>query len=72
MNCNDQLNDDKIDIMAAKIRWQYKDSPEYNGMVDSLLQKGQEEIVFPFFEIKKPRQKKRHISSLELNKNRKK
>ena len=69
-NSEDALNDKNLDILAAKIRWLCQNSPEYKSKIDQLLEKASEEIVFPFFDIKKPKEKKkkRHISSLEINK----
>ncbi|KAK8882443.1 hypothetical protein M9Y10_045085 [Tritrichomonas musculus] len=55
---DDILNDEKLDILEAKIRWLYSNSLVYKGKVDKLLKEAQEEIVFPFFEIKKPKEKK--------------
>lgn len=68
-NNDDSLNDRNLDILAAKIRWLCKNSPEYKNKIDKLLDKASEEIVFPFFDIKKPKEKKtkRHISSIEMN-----
>ena len=44
-----------------------------NTEVDELLSEAQDEIVLPFFNIKKPKEteKKRHKSSIEINQNKK-
>ncbi|KAK8843002.1 hypothetical protein M9Y10_025189 [Tritrichomonas musculus] len=67
---DDAFDDQKIDILAAEIRWLYSNSLVYKGKVDKLLKEAQEEIVFHFFEIKKPKEKnkKRYMSSIEINK----
>ena len=70
---DDVLSDKNLDILAAKIRWLYKNSPEYKTKIDNLIEDASEEIVFPFFDIKKPKEKKkkRQRSSLEIHKNQK-
>ncbi|KAK8839983.1 hypothetical protein M9Y10_031268 [Tritrichomonas musculus] len=69
----DGFNSQHLDIISAKIRWLYQNSPKYKANVDDLLSKAQEEIVFPFFNIKKTKnsEKKRHLSSIEINQKKK-
>ncbi|KAK8900070.1 hypothetical protein M9Y10_002393 [Tritrichomonas musculus] len=69
----DGFNSQHLDIISAKIRWLYQNSPKYKANVDDLLSKAQEEIVFPFFNIKKPKnsEKKRHLSYIEINQKKK-
>ena len=63
-----------MDVISAKIRWLYQNSQKYKTRVDELLKDAQDEIIFPFFNIKKPKEteKKRHLSSIEVNLNQKK
>lgn len=70
LKSDEDLNVEKLDILAAKIRWLYQTSEKYREKVDRLLNDANEEIVFPFFDIKTPKkkQKKRKISSLEKGK----
>ena len=62
---DERLKDEKIDILTAKIRWLYKKSPKYKEKVDILIQKAQEEIVLPFFEIKKQQVKNRYVNGIK-------
>ena len=73
VNHVDDINYKNLDILAAKIRWLYANSQKYKEKVDHLLEEAQEEIIFPFFNVQKPKQKKtkRFHSSLEINQNHK-
>ena len=71
---NDGFSSQNLDVISAKIRWLYQNSQKYKTRVDELLKDAQDEIIFPFFNIKKPKEteKKRHLSSIEVNLNQKK
>ena len=55
---DDSINNKNLDVLAAKIRWLYANSQKYKEKVDKLLEEAQEEIVFPFYNVKSPKQKK--------------
>ena len=69
----DGFDSQHLDVITAKIRWLFQNSQKYKEKPEELLNEAQDEIVFPFFNIKKPKEteKKRHLSLLEINHNKK-
>ena len=45
------------ELVSSKIKWIYKNSPEYKERIDALLNDASVDIQIPFFEISKKEKK---------------